>query len=88
MNKKPAIAFISVPSVSYDEIFDMGAMPPLLSMPLGIMYLSSSLKRSGSASDIFHIDYIAEASKLHAAVEDKDQEIGRRYFRCFLYSRS
>ena len=79
MNKKPAIALISVPSVSYDEIFDMGAMPPVLSMPLGIMYLSSSLKRSGSASDIFHIDYIVEASKLHAAVEDKDQEIVEKY---------
>ena len=75
MKKKPAVAFISVPSVSYGEIFDMGAMPPVLSMPLGIMYLSSSLKRSGSASNIFHVDYIVEASKLHAAVEDNEEEI-------------
>jgi len=79
MKKKPAVAFISVPSVSYGEIFDMGAMPPVLSMPLGIMYLSSSLKRSGSASDIFHVDYIVEASKLHAAVEDNDEEFVKKY---------
>ena len=75
MKKKPAVAFISVPSVSYGEIFDMGAMPPVLSMPLGIMYLSSSLKRSGSASNIFHVDYIVEASKLHAAVEDNEPPV-------------
>mgnify|MGYP000928875782 CR=1 FL=1 len=79
MKKKPAVAFISVPSVSYGEIFDMGAMPPVLSMPLGIMYLSSSLKRSGSASNIFHVDYIVEASKLHAAVEDNEEEIVKKY---------
>jgi len=79
MKKKPAVAFISVPSVSYGEIFDMGAMPPVLSMPLGIMYLSSSLKRSGSSSDIFHVDYIVEASKLHAAVEDNDEEFVKKY---------
>ncbi len=45
MNKKPSVAFVSVPSVGYDQIFDVGALPPFLSMPLGIMYLSSAIKK-------------------------------------------
>ena len=57
MNEKPVVAFVSVPSVNYDPIFDVGELPPFLSMPLGIMYLASSIKKTQSASHVFHIDY-------------------------------
>ena len=79
MNKKPSVAFVSVPSVAYDQIFDVGALPPFLSMPLGIMYLSSSLKKAKSASHIFHIDYLVEASKLHNKIEAGDKDLYKKY---------
>ena len=79
MNKKPIVAFVSVPSVNYDQIFDMGALPPFLSMPLGIMYLSSSIKNTKSASHVFNIDYLVAASQLHNEVEDGNKNLLQKY---------
>ena len=79
MNKKPSVAFVSVPSVAYDQIFDVGALPPFLSMPLGIMYLSSSIKKAKSASHVFHIDYLVEASRLHNKIEAGDKDLYKKY---------
>ena len=79
MNTKPVVAFVSVPSVNYDQIFDLGALPPFLSMPLGLMYLSSSVKKTKSASNVFHIDYLVAASKLHNEVEASNKDLIKKY---------
>ena len=62
---KPSVAFVYLPTVQYDEIFDLYNDPPHLAMPGGIMYLSSSLKKNSNVSDIFLLDYSIASKKLH-----------------------
>lgn len=62
--KSPVVAFIHVPTLLYEQIFDRGALPPFLSMPLGLMYLSAVLKQQSKA-EVFIIDYLVAASELY-----------------------
>jgi radical SAM superfamily enzyme YgiQ (UPF0313 family) len=74
-SERPVVAFINVPTVFYDQILDIGAPPPFLCMPLGLMYLSSALKRFSKASEVFCIDYLVAADMLHEAAADAAQDL-------------
>ncbi|MBR9971341.1 B12-binding domain-containing radical SAM protein [Magnetospirillum sulfuroxidans] len=74
-NKAPVIAFVHLPTVLYGQIFDLGADPPYLCMPLGIMYLSATLKQKSIAADIFTIDYAVAARDLRLDVIDDDRDL-------------
>ena len=63
--KNPSVAFVYLPTVLYEEIFDLSNDPPHLAMPLGIMYLSASLKQNANVSDVFLLDYSIASRKLH-----------------------
>ena len=63
--KNPCVAFVYLPTVLYEEIFDLSNDPPHLAMPLGIMYLSASLKQNANVSDVFLLDYSIASRKLH-----------------------
>jgi radical SAM superfamily enzyme YgiQ (UPF0313 family) len=64
----PIIAFVYLPTVLYEEVFEPTANPPHLAMPLGLMYLSSALKQRLSNSQVFLVDYSVAADKLHQEV--------------------
>lgn len=59
----PVIAFAYVCNALYHQVLDRGVDAPFLCMPLGLMYLSATLKQR-TESDVFLIDYTVAASNL------------------------
>lgn len=75
IKQSPVVAFVHVPTLLYDQIFDLGAIPPFRSMPLGLMYLSATLKSQSNASEIFLIDYVIAASDMYEIMLEGKQDL-------------
>ncbi len=56
----PNVAFVNLPTISVDGILGGTNVYPAVSMPLGIMYLSSAIKESAGVKFVELIDYNIE----------------------------
>ncbi|MGE5328830.1 MAG: radical SAM protein [Deltaproteobacteria bacterium] len=67
---KPNLLFVSLPAIPYDSIiasFSNNSLsvdtPGLMSMPLGILYLSSYIKKNSEVGKVGILDYVANIDK-------------------------
>jgi len=69
------VAFVHLPTIFYDQILDLGATEPVMAMPMGLMYLSATLKQRSNVSEVFLIDYSAAASDLRSKISSGEWDL-------------
>lgn len=72
MSEKPNVLFVNMPSVPLEEILKGHASEGAISMPMGILHLSSYLRMKDMAEKIGIIDFAAEIFKYDPATNFDD----------------
>lgn len=57
MAKKPSVALVNLPPLPFHEVLEAGNSYPCLAMPLGLLYLSSSIKKFCGLEEVAFLDF-------------------------------
>ncbi len=57
MAKTPSVALVNLPPLPFHEVLEAGNSYPCLAMPLGLLYLSSSIKKFCSLEEVAFLDF-------------------------------
>lgn len=55
--RKPSVALVNLPPLPFHEVLEAGSSYPCMAMPLGLLYLSSSIKKFSGVQDVAFLDY-------------------------------
>ena len=74
MAKKPSVALVNLPPLPFHEAMEAGNSYPCLAMPLGLLYLSSSIRTFCGLDEVAFLDFnLAAFDWRRAGLDAKDE---------------
>ena len=75
MANQPSVALVNLPPLLFHEAMEAGNSYPCLAMPLGLLYLSSSIKKFCGLDEVAFLDFnLAAYDWRHEGLDPNDEQ--------------